>query len=114
MAVPKEIIAATKEYVDSHDLVTLWFEETCESGEPRDGEKAPVTKELFEAYRTWLESMNEPTKFERQRSFIERLKKVLDRKGISYSIRRSNNIQRFNGIRFIDKSALDSLDDDFD
>ena len=114
MAVPKEVIAATKEYVDSHDLVTMWFEETCEEGEPREGEKAPVTKELFEAYRTWLESMNEPTKFERQRGFIDRLKKVLDRKGIEYALKRSNGVSRIRGIRFIDKSALDSLDDDFD
>ena len=114
MAVPKEIVAATKEYVDSHDLVTLWFEETCEEGEPRDGEKAPVTKELFEAYRSWLESMNEPTKFERQRGFIDRLKKVLDRKGIEYAFKRSHSIQRLHGIRFIDKSAIDAMDDDFD
>lgn len=112
--VPQVVVDASNAYVDSHDLVTLWFDENCEAGEPKDGEKAPNTKELFQSYLTWLESMNESTSGERQRAFTEKLKKVLNRKGIQFTMRIVQNRSRVHGIRFIDKLEEDKPEDDFD
>lgn len=114
LAVPKSVQDASNAYVDSHDLVTQWFDERCEIGRP-EKENDPSTKDLFESYCQWLESMNEPTSDARPRTLTERLKKLLTRRGASFRFRKSHGKTLAVGIRL--KSAVDldqSAQDDFE
>ena len=114
LAVPKSVQDASNAYVDSHDLVTQWFDERCEIGRP-DKENDPSTKDLFESYCQWLESMNEPTSDARPRTLTERLKKLLTRRGASFRFRKSHGKTLAVGIRL--KSAVDldqPAQDDFE
>lgn len=104
LAVPKSVQDASNAYVDSHDLVTQWFDERCEIGRP-EKENDPSTKDLFESYCQWLESMNEPTSDARPRTLTERLKKLLTRRGASFRFRKSHGKTLAVGIRL--KSAVD-------
>lgn len=114
LAVPKSVQDASNAYVDSHDLVTQWFDERCEIGRP-EKENDPSTKDLFESYCQWLESMNEPTSDARPRTLTERLKKLLTRRGASFRFRKSHGKTLAVGIRL--KSAVDldqPAQDDFE
>ena len=114
LTVPKSVLDASNAYVDSHDLVTQWFDERCEIGRP-EKENDPSTKELFESYCQWLESMNEPTSDARPRTLTERLKKLLTRRGVSFQLRKSHGKALAVGIRL--KSAVDldqPAQDDFE
>ena len=114
LVVPKSVQDASNAYVDSHDLVTQWFDERCEIGRP-EKENDPSTKELFESYCQWLESMNEPTSDARPRMLTERLKKLLARRGVSFRLRKSDGKALAVGIRL--KSAVDldqPAQDDFE
>lgn len=114
LTVPKSVLDASNAYVDSHDLVTQWFDERCEIGRP-EKENDPSTKELFESYCQWLESMNEPTSDARPRTLTERLKKLLTRRGASFRLRKSHGKTLAVGIRL--KSAVDldqPAQDDFE
>lgn len=114
LAVPKSVQDASNAYVDSHDLVTQWFDERCEIGRP-EKENDPSTKDLFESYCQWLESMNEPTSDARPRMLTERLKKLLARRGAQFRLRKSDGKALAVGIRL--KSAVDldqSAQDDFE
>lgn len=104
LAVPKSVQDASNAYVDSHDLVTQWFDERCEIGRP-EKENDPSTKDLFESYCQWLESMNEPMSDARPRTLTERLKKLLTRRGASFRFRKSHGKTLAVGIRL--KSAVD-------
>lgn len=114
LVVPKSVLDASNAYVDSHDLVTQWFDERCEIGRP-EKETDPSTKELFESYCQWLESMNEPTSDARPRMLTERLKKLLARRGVPFRLRKSDGKALAVGIRL--KSAVDldqPAQDDFE
>ena len=114
LAVPKSVQDASNAYVDSHDLVTQWFDERCEIGRP-EKENDPSTKDLFESYCQWLESMNEPTSDARPRMLTERLKKLLARRGVPFRLRKSDGKALAVGIRL--KSAVDldqHAQDDFE
>lgn len=114
LVVPKSVLDASNAYVDSHDLVTQWFDERCEIGRP-EKETDPSTKDLFESYCQWLESMNESTFDARPRLLTERLKKLLARRGAPFRLRQGNDGKRFVGIRL--KSAVDldqPAQDDFE
>lgn len=114
LVVPKSVQDASNAYVDSHDLVTQWFDERCEIGRP-EKENDPSTKELFESYCQWLESMNESTFDARPRMLTERLKKLLARRGVSFRLRKSDGKALAVGIRL--KSAVDldqPAQDDFE
>lgn len=114
LAVPKSVQDASNAYVDSHDLVTQWFDERCEIGRP-EKENDPSTKDLFESYCQWLESMNEPTSDARPRMLTERLKKLLARRGVPFRLRKSDGKALAVGIRL--KSAVDldqPAQDDFE
>ena len=114
LVVPKSVQDASNAYVDSHDLVTQWFDERCEIGRP-EKENDPSTKDLFESYCQWLESMNEPTSDARPRTLTERLKKLLTRRGASFRFRKSHGKTLAVGIRL--KSAVDldqPAQDDFE
>lgn len=114
LVVPKSVLDASNAYVDSHDLVTQWFDERCEIGRP-EKENDPSTKDLFESYCQWLESMNEPTSDARPRTLTERLKKLLTRRGASFRFRKSHGKTLAVGIRL--KSAVDldqPAQDDFE
>lgn len=114
LAVPKSVQDASNAYVDSHDLVAQWFDERCEIGRP-EKENDPSTKDLFESYCQWLESMNEPTSDARPRTLTERLKKLLTRRGASFRFRKSHGKTLAVGIRL--KSAVDldqPAQDDFE
>lgn len=114
LAVPKSVQDASNAYVDSHDLVTQWFDERCEIGRP-EKENDPSTKDLFESYCQWLESMNEPTFDARPRMLTERLKKLLARRGVPFRLRKSDGKALAVGIRL--KSAVDldqPAQDDFE
>lgn len=114
LAVPKSVQDASNAYVDSHDLVTQWFDERCEIGRP-EKENDPSTKELFESYCQWLESMNESTFDARPRMLTERLKKLLARRGVPFRLRKSDGKALAVGIRL--KSAVDldqPAQDDFE
>lgn len=114
LTVPKSVLDASNAYVDSHDLVTQWFDERCEIGRP-EKENDPSTKELFESYCQWLESMNESTFDARPRMLTERLKKLLARRGVSFRLRKSDGKALAVGIRL--KSAVDldqPAQDDFE
>lgn len=114
LVVPKSVLDASNAYVDSHDLVTQWFDERCEIGRP-EKETDPSTKDLFESYCQWLESMNEPTSDARPRTLTERLKKLLTRRGASFRFRKSHGKTLAVGIRL--KSAVDlgqPAQDDFE
>ena len=114
LAVPKSVQDASNAYVDSHDLVTQWFDERCEIGRP-EKENDPSTKDLFESYCQWLESMNESTSDARPRTLTERLKKLLTRRGASFRFRKSHGKTLAVGIRL--KSAVDldqPAQDDFE
>ena len=114
LAVPKSVQDASNAYVDSHDLVTQWFDERCEIGRP-EKENDPSTKDLFESYCQWLESMNESTFDARPRMLTERLKKLLARRGVSFRLRKSDGKALAVGIRL--KSAVDldqPAQDDFE
>lgn len=114
LAVPKSVQDASNAYVDLHDLVTQWFDERCEIGRP-EKENDPSTKDLFESYCQWLESMNEPTSDARPRTLTERLKKLLTRRGASFRFRKSHGKTLAVGIRL--KSAVDldqPAQDDFE
>ena len=114
LVVPKSVQDASNAYVDSHDLVTQWFDERCEIGRP-EKENDPSTKDLFESYCQWLESMNEPTPDARPRTLTERLKKLLTRRGASFRFRKSHGKTLAVGIRL--KSAVDldqPAQDDFE
>lgn len=114
LVVPKSVQDASNAYVDSHDLVTQWFDERCEIGRP-EKENDPSTKDLFESYCQWLESMNESTFDARPRMLTERLKKLLARRGVPFRLRKSDGKALAVGIRL--KSAVDldqSAQDDFE
>lgn len=114
LAVPKSVQDASNAYVDSHDLVTQWFDERCEIGRP-EKENDPSTKDLFESYCQWLESMNESTFDARPRMLTERLKKLLARRGVPFRLRKSDGKALAVGIRL--KSAVDldqPAQDDFE
>lgn len=114
LAVPKSVQDASNAYVDSHDLVTQWFDERCEIGRP-EKETDPSTKDLFESYCQWLESMNESTFDARPRMLTERLKKLLARRGVPFRLRKSDGKALAVGIRL--KSAVDldqPAQDDFE
>lgn len=114
LTVPKSVLDASNAYVDSHDLVTQWFDERCEIGRP-EKENDPSTKELFESYCQWLESMNESTFDARPRMLTERLKKLLARRGVPFRLRKSHGKALVVGIRL--KSAVDldqPAQDDFE
>lgn len=114
LAVPKSVQDASNAYVDSHDLVTQWFDERCEIGRP-EKENDPSTKDLFESYCQWLESMNESTFDARPRMLTERLKKLLARRGVPFRLRKSHGKALAVGIRL--KSAVDldqPAQDDFE
>lgn len=114
LTVPKSVLDASNAYVDSHDLVTQWFDERCEIGRP-EKENDPSTKDLFESYCQWLESMNEPTSDARPRMLTERLKKLLARRGVPFRLRKSDGKALAVGIRL--KSAVDldqPAQDDFE
>lgn len=114
LVVPKLVQDASNAYVDSHDLVTQWFDERCEIGRP-EKENDPSTKDLFESYCQWLESMNESTFDARPRMLTERLKKLLARRGVPFRLRKSDGKALAVGIRL--KSAVDldqSAQDDFE
>lgn len=114
LAVPKSVQDASNAYVDSHDLVTQWFDERCEIGRP-EKENDPSTKDLFESYCQWLESMNEPTSDARPRTLTERLKKLLTRRGASFRFRKSHGKTLAVGIRLKSAVALDQpAQDDFE
>lgn len=114
LAVPKSVQDASNAYVDSHDLVTQWFDERCEIGRP-EKENDPSTKDLFESYCQWLESMNEPTSDARPRTLTERLKKLLTRRGVSFQLRKSHGKALAVGIRLKSAVALDQpAQDDFE
>lgn len=114
LTVPKSVLDASNAYVDSHDLVTQWFDERCEIGRP-EKENDPSTKELFESYCQWLESMNEPTSDARPRTLTERLKKLLTRRGVSFQLRKSHGKALAVGIRLKSAVALDQpAQDDFE
>ena len=114
LVVPKSVLDASNAYVDSHDLVTQWFDERCEIGRP-EKETDPSTKDLFESYCQWLESMNESTFDARRRMLTERLKKLLARRGVPFRLRKSDGKALAVGIRL--KSAVDldqPAQDDFE
>lgn len=114
LVVPKSVLDASNAYVDSHDLVTQWFDERCEIGRP-EKETDPSTKDLFESYCQWLESMNESTFDARPRMLTERLKKLLARRGVPFRLRKSDGKALAVGIRL--KSAVDldqPAQDDFE
>lgn len=114
LVVPKSVQDASNAYVDSHDLVTQWFDERCEIGRP-EKENDPSTKDLFESYCQWLESMNESTFDARPRMLTERLKKLLARRGVPFRLRKSDGKALAVGIRL--KSAVDldqPAQDDFE
>lgn len=114
LEVPKSVLDASNAYVDSHDLVTQWFDERCEIGRP-EKETDPSTKDLFESYCQWLESMNESTFDARPRMLTERLKKLLARRGVPFRLRKSDGKALAVGIRL--KSAVDldqHAQDDFE
>lgn len=114
LAVPKSVQDASNAYVDSHDLVTQWFDERCEIGRP-EKENDPSTKELFESYCQWLESMNESTFDARPRMLTERLKKLLARRGVPFRLRKSHGKALVVGIRLKSAVALDQpAQDDFE
>jgi putative DNA primase/helicase len=55
LAPPQPVTAATSEYLDSQDLISLWIADCCEVDQ--GAQESPST--LFASYKTWCEAANE-------------------------------------------------------